>query len=139
VHSGAVVALVVIGALVVLGAGLWFSRRHTLDNRVGSFRCSLSRGSRWPSGVAQYGAVSLYWWRSHSLAPRPAQRWERTSLVVLGKRDSDVPGAPGQLIVRCRARSHAKPVEFELLLTREAYAGLTSWIEATPSRVGSVY
>lgn len=136
--GGIVVALLAV-VVVVLGCGaLWLSRRHTLDRRVGSFRCRLSSGTRWPSGVAQYGAASLYWWRSASLAPRPAHRWERQSLTVVERRAADVPGAAGLLVVHCRARSHDRPVEFDLMLSPEAYAGLTSWIEATPSRVGSV-
>ena len=36
----------------------------------------------------------------------------------------------------CRPGSSSEPVH--LLMSAEAYAGLTSWIEATPSRVGSV-
>ncbi len=137
-HGGVVVAVVTVVLLALVTAALWLSRRHTLDRRVGSFRCALRHGTRWPGGVAQYGAASLYWWRSWSLAPRPARRWERESLAVVAKRQADVPGAPGDLVVTCRSRSDGRPVEFELLLSADAYAGLTSWIEATPSRVGSV-
>lgn len=136
-RGGLVVAVVTV-VLLALVASLWLSRRHTLDRRVGSFRCALRHGTRWPGGVAQYGAAAFYWWRSWSLAPRPARRWERESLTIVAKRQADVPGAAGQLVVTCRARSDAQPVEFELLLSADAYAGLTSWIEATPSRVGSV-
>ncbi|GEA83311.1 MULTISPECIES: DUF2550 domain-containing protein [Cellulomonas] len=132
-----VVAVLTVVVLVIGSFGLWLSRRHTLDRRVGSFRCGLRHGARWPSGVAQYGAASLYWWRSSSLAPRPARRWERQSLTIVSRRAAEGPGA-GQLVVTCHARSNGKPVEFELRLSPEAYAGLTSWIEATPSRVGSV-
>ncbi len=136
--GGIVVAIAALVVLAVGGAFLWLSRRHTLDRRVGSFRCGLREGVRWPGGVAQYGAATLYWWRSASLAPRPARRWERQSLTVIERRPSQLPEAAGQLVVRCRARSDGLPVEFELMLSPEAYAGLTSWIEATPSGVGKV-
>ncbi|CAM5791227.1 DUF2550 domain-containing protein [Cellulomonas persica] len=136
--GGIVVAVLTVVVLVLGCGGLWLSRRHTLDRRVGSFRCRLRSGTRWPGGVAQYGAASLYWWRSASLAPRPARRWERQSLAVVERRAAEAPDASGQLVVRCQARSNGRPVEFELMLSPEAYAGLTSWIEATPARVGSV-
>ena len=42
----------------------------------------------------------------------------------------------GQVVVTCRPGGESEPVH--LLMSAEAYAGLTSWIEATPSRVGSV-
>ena len=45
---------------------LWFSRVHTLDRRVGSFHCCgrpHAPTGPGPSGVAQYGADRLYWWR----------------------------------------------------------------------------
>jgi len=130
--------LVVASCVVVVlaGAGAWWSRRQTLDRRVGSFRCNLRRGSRWPSGVAQYGAADLYWWRFWSLAPRPARRWDRSGLAIVGRE----PAAPGSdvLLVTCRGVSGGAEVEFVLSMSREAYAGLLSWIEATPQRVGSV-
>lgn len=137
-RGGLVVAVAALVLLVLVTAALWLSRRHTLDRRVGSFRCALRHGTRWPGGVAQYGAAAFYWWRSASLAPRPARRWERESLAIVSKREADLPGLPGQLVVTCRGRCQAQQVEFELLMSADAYAGLTSWIEATPSRVGSV-
>lgn len=137
-RGGLVVAVAAVVLLALVTVALFLSRRHTLDRRVGSFRCALRHGTRWPGGVAQYGAAAFYWWRSWSLAPRPARRWERESLTIVSRREADVPGMPGQLVVTCRARSDARPVEFELLLSADAYAGLTSWIEATPARVGSV-
>jgi len=133
--SGRVVALlsVVVVVLLVVVA-LWFSRVHTLNRRVGSFHCRLGRTAQgpWSSGVAQYGADRLYWWRYRSLAARPRERWERVGLTVVERI-----GLPaGQVVVTCRPGAQAQPVH--LLMSAEAYAGLTSWIEATPSRVGSV-
>ena len=133
--SGVVVTLgcVVVVLLLTLVA-LWFSRVHTLNRRVGSFHCAVGRTADgpWSSGVAQYGADRLYWWRYRSLATRPRARWQR--------RGAHRGGAPR---ARCRpGRRHLPPgsatATVQLLMSAEAYAGLTSWIEATPSRVGSV-
>ena len=124
-------ALVVVLLVVLL---LWISRVHALNRRVGSFPCSLGRAAHgpWSSGVAQYGADRLYWWRYRSLAARPHARWQRVGLVLVERVEQ--PG--GQVRVTCRPGSSTEPVH--LLMSAEAYAGLTSWIEATPSRVGSV-
>jgi hypothetical protein len=133
--SGLVVTLgcVVVVLLLALVA-LWFSRVHTLNRRVGSFHCALGRTADgpWGSGVAQYGADRLYWWRYRSLATRPRARWQRVGLTVLERREHSA----GQVVVTCRPGSSTDTVH--LLMSAEAYAGLTSWIEATPSRVGSV-
>ena len=43
---------------------------------------------------------------------------------------------PCSMLVSAPDAEAAEPVH--LLMSAEAYAGLTSWIEATPSRVGSV-
>ena len=127
------VALVCVLLAALVGGGLWFSRTRTLSHRVGSFRCAVGRteAGPWASGIAQYGAEQLYWWRKASLAPRPAHRWKRRGLAVLERVDA----GHGNVVVTFRA---AETSTGYLLMTREAYAGLTSWIEATPSRVDSV-
>ena len=132
-HVVALASAVVVVALLVVTV-LWFSRVHTLNRRVGSFACSLGRATQgpWSSGVAQYGADRLYWWRYRSLAARPHARWQRVGLELVERVEQ--PG--GQVRVTCRPGPSAEPVH--LLMSAEAYAGLTSWIEATPSRVGSV-
>jgi hypothetical protein len=134
--SGQVVVALVGAVVVVLLAvlALWVSRVHTLNRRVGSFHCAVGRTPQgpWSSGVAQYGADRLYWWRYRSLATRPRARWQRVGLTVVQR--SETHG--GQVVVTCRPGSAAEPVH--LLMSAEAYAGLTSWIEATPSRVGSI-
>ena len=133
--AGHVVALLsVVVVLLFAVVAVWFSRVHTLNRRVGSFHCRLGRTPQgpWSSGVAQYGTDRLYWWRYRSLAARPNARWQRVGLVVLARTEWHA----GQVIVTCRPGSQTEPVY--LLMSAEAYAGLTSWIEATPSRVGSV-
>jgi hypothetical protein len=131
-HGVALASVVVVALLAVVV--VWFSRVHALNRRVGSFPCSVGRTAQgpWSSGVAQYGAERLYWWRYRSLATRPRARWQRVGLTVLERREL---GA-GQVVVTCRPGSSDHAVH--LLMSVEACAGLTSWIEATPSRVGSV-
>ncbi|WP_421732782.1 DUF2550 family protein [Cellulomonas sp.] len=133
--SGHGVALACVAVVLLLAVvALWFSRVHTLNRRVGSFPCSLGRTAQgpWSSGVAQYGADRLYWWRYRSLAARPRERWERVGLAVVERSEQ----GGGQVVVTCRQGPGGPTVH--LLMSAEAYAGLTSWIEATPSRVGSV-
>jgi hypothetical protein len=133
--SGHGVALACVAVVLLLAVvALWASRVHTLNRRVGSFPCSLGRTTEgpWSSGVAQYGADRLYWWRYRSLSARPRARWARVGLTVVER--SERPG--GQVLVTCRIGAVAEPVH--LLMSAGAYAGLTSWIEATPTRVGSV-
>jgi hypothetical protein len=134
VHWGVVSLGCVVVVLLLAAVALWFSRVHTLNRRVGSFHCAVGRtpDGPWSSGVAQYGTDRLYWWRYRSLATRPRARWQRAGLSVVERREH---GA-GQVVVT--SRPGAAPQDVHLLMSAEAYAGLTSWIEATPSRVGSV-
>jgi hypothetical protein len=43
-----------------------------------------------------------------------------------------------EVVARCRVRTGASSREVELRMSGGAYAGLTSWLEATPHQVGSV-
>ena len=136
--SGVVVALMLGAALLaVVTVLLWLSRVHTLDRRVGSFHCWVSKTPQgpWTTGVAQYGSAKLYFWSRWSLAPRPRIRWNRVGLSVVERRWQNPDGASGdQLVVATCRTDH----DFYLLLSAEAYTGLTSWIEAAPTRVNSV-
>lgn len=126
-----VALLVVLAGFVVLGLGL--SRWHSLTRRVGSFRCSLRVRGRWTRGIAHYGARHLYWWRLQSLAPRPEHVWPRGGIEVVERTAADPASPGGAYLVRCRVGSRPGPrPEVELLMTPEAYAGLTSWLEAAP-------
>ncbi|WP_028051048.1 DUF2550 family protein [Cellulomonas sp. URHD0024] len=134
-----VVVAALLGALLlaVVTSLLWLSRVHTLDRRVGSFHCwvASSAAGPWRAGVAQYGSARLYFWSRWSLAPRPRVRWDRSNLSVLERRWQDPDGTSANRLVVATCRSGH---DFYLLLSAEAYTGLTSWIEATPSRVNSV-
>jgi hypothetical protein len=137
--TGLVVVLAGAALVLLLLAvvGLWLSRTHTLGHRVGSFRCASGRaeGGPWSAGVAQYGSEHLYWWRRWSLAPRPRARWNRSGFAILERHVHDLQ-LPGTRVLRVTCDCDGE--RFWLLMSPEAYAGLTSWIEATPSRVSRV-
>lgn len=140
-------AWVVVAAslLAVVGAVgcIWWSRMRALVHRVGSFGCLLTEreGASPAHGVAQYGAVRLYWWRRASIMPRPARAWSRSSIEVLERVVlPPVVGRPAAVVARCRVvpGGGGEPREVALQMSSDAYAGFTSWLEATPSRVGKV-
>jgi hypothetical protein len=130
-HHVALVALLLVAG-VALVAALGLSRWQTLTRRVGSFRCAQRVRGRWARGIAHYGARHLYWWRLRSLAPRPESVWPRGQIAVLERRtatEGPGSGTGGPLLVRLRV---APGEEVDLVMTPEAYAGLTSWLEAAP-------
>lgn len=145
--SGAAGVAVVVASLLaaaVVVAGLWLSRTRTLSRRVGSFSCilvELHRDASPARGVGQYGSMTLYWWRRYSIVPRPARVWSRSSIEVLERTNLPlVPGRPPAVVARCRVAptSGGPSREITLQMSADAYAGFTSWLEATPSRVGKV-
>jgi hypothetical protein len=128
-HTIALVALLLALAVLVV-VGLAVSRYRSLTHRVGSFRCSARVRGRFRHGIAHYGSRHLYWWRLRSLAPRPLHVWPRGAFEVLGRSAVDPAGPTGgAYLVRCRVGDGE---EIELVMSPEAYAGLTSWLEAAP-------
>jgi Protein of unknown function (DUF2550) len=126
----AVLGAVVLALVVTLALGA--SRLRVLSRRIGSFECAArpagDPGRAWTSGIAHYGSGRIDWWRSWSLAPRPAWTWWRRDLAVLGRAPFVGPDGRDQLVVRCRDRD----TEFELTMSADAFAGLTAWLEAAP-------
>ncbi|HEY3436673.1 MAG TPA: DUF2550 family protein [Actinotalea sp.] len=125
-----------LGVLVLLV--LYVSRQRTLSRRVGSFTClhrtDGSADAVWTVGTAQYASGRLDWWRAVSLSPRPAQTWSREELRLLERlplEQQDHAGRP-VVLVRCRHRDEL----FELAMSEGACAGLVSWLESGPRRVG---
>ncbi len=138
---GLLIALGIVLVTAVASAGLWLSRLRTLNCRVGSFSCSLAGGEAgpWRRGIAQYGQASMYWWRRNSLAPRAAAVWQRSGLVVLERHALPAPaGRSPAVLARCRVIGPYGPEELYLQMSADAYAGFTSWIEATPRSIGMV-
>lgn len=140
-----VVAVVALGVLLLAAvtvAGLYLSRQRTLSRRVGSFACAFrdapggEPAGSVTAGIAQYATGRLIWWRTLSLAPRPARSWSRSDLVVLDRdplAETDELGRP-LLRVRCGHRG----TTFDLTMSEPAFAGLVSWLEAGPRPVGRV-
>ena len=136
-------ALLGLGALaivVVAVVGLYVSRQRSLTRRVGSFTCLVRveppGDATWTAGIAHYGASELVWWRSLSLAPRPARCWTRSELTVVERESlagTDEQGRP-LLLVRCVHRGE----RFEMTVSEPAFAGLVSWLESGPRPVGRV-
>ena len=122
----------VLGALVlvlVITAALGASRLRVLSSRVGSFVCAARPAARaWTAGIAHYGTGRIDWWRSWSLAPRPARSWLRHDLQVVERSPLRRAGDPDLVLVRCRYRGK----EFDLTMSADACAGLTAWLEAAP-------
>lgn len=138
---GLVITLGVAVVAAVASAGLWLSRLRTLNGRVGSFSCSLGRtdAGPWRRGIAQYGRNRMYWWRRNSLVPRAAGVWQRVGLVVLERRTLPAPaGRTPAVVAHCRVAGPTGPEEVYLQMSADAYAGFTSWIEATPRSIGTV-
>lgn len=126
--------LLVVGGLLAL----YVSRQRTLTRRVASFVCMLNTGPTvrrvWQPGVAQYTRERLLWWRTLSLSPRPARSWSRTELELVERTpigQDDEEGRP-LLMVHCRHGAD----EFQVMISAPAYAGLVSWLESGPRRVG---
>jgi type II secretory pathway component PulM len=128
--------LCVVGGLV----GLYVSRQRTLSRRVASFDCMLNPGQStdglWQPGIAQYAQDQLVWWRTLSLAPRPARVWSRNELDLVTRTALDQTDEQGRplLVVDCRHRGE----KFQVMISGPAYAGLLSWLESGPRRVGRV-
>jgi hypothetical protein len=131
VPAALIVMVVILGiATLVLAAGA--SRLHTLSRRVGSFSCHARSAASPPAaftlGVALYAVGRIEWYRCWSLSVRPARTWLRGRLAVTGRTPIEQPGQPEQYLVTCRYDD----VDFELVMSVAAYAGLASWLEAAP-------
>lgn len=133
-------ALVLAGVLVVLVlvAALAWWRERSLQRQVGAFRCSVGDAPTgpWRRGVARFGSESLYWWRVHSLGS--AVPWPREGFAIEQRTPTDLVATSGEPLVALTCRVGAERRTVHLLLSSAASAGLTSWIEATPSRTRSV-
>ena len=126
----AVLGALVLALLVTVALGA--SRLRVLSSRIGSFECAARRGGApggsWVAGIAHYGAGRIDWWRSWSLAPRPAHTWWRADLDVVDRTPFVGPGEVPHLVVRCRYHGR----DLELTRSDDAFAGFTEWLEAAP-------
>lgn len=131
---GLAAVLLVVGGILAL----YVSRQRTLTRRVASFSCTLNSGEAvsrvWQPGVAQYTQERLLWWRTLSLSPRPARAWSRSRLELVERIPLDTDDEEGRplLLVHCRHEADL----FQIMLSAPAYAGLVSWLESGPRRLG---
>lgn len=138
------VVTVVVGGVLLLAVGvvvgLYVSRQRTLSRRVASFSCALNEAGegarRWQPGIAQYTRERLVWWRTLSLAPRPARSWSRSDLTLVSRTplgQADDAGRP-LLVVECRDGDET----FRVIVSEPAYTGLVSWLESGPRPIRGV-
>lgn len=133
-HPG--IAFIVIAAvflLVVLALCLFGVRRIQLRRALGTVDASIrTSDSRWRMGVCRYQAAELEWFRLLSLSPRPRYKLLRSSIVLEGRRKpTEAERAkvqPDVVIVSLRHEGQ----EFQMAMKFDAYAGLSSWLEAGP-------
>ncbi len=117
--------------LAAVALAMLISRVRSLGRRLGSFECAYRRaeGHGWASGIAAFGADRLEWYRVLSYTPRPEHTWLRSRLEVLDRASRLTAGRRTSIVeIHCRTADE----EFSLAMSVDAYAGLTSWLEATP-------
>jgi hypothetical protein len=127
---GAVLGAVLL--VLVVAVALGASRLRVLSSRIGSFVCATRSvhpaAGPWTAGIAHYGVGRIDWWRSWSLAPRPARSWLRDELEVVARARLSAAGDQDLVLVRCRYQG----TDFDLTMSSDASAGLTAWLEAAP-------
>jgi hypothetical protein len=136
------VGLTALVLVVALAVGL-LVRRAVISSRGGIVECWLRHNpqQRWRHGLAEYGRDQLSWHRSMSLRLRPHAAFDRSQLAVLDSRPAtpgEDPGLGSDLVVlRCQGavRHRGRPADervVELAMSRAAFMGLLSWLEASP-------
>jgi len=127
--------LVVVGAVGLVG--MLAVRRRIVARRRRTFDLSVCRQAGpttqgWVIGVGTYGANSLDWYRTFSLAWWPRYRFFRGDLVVLERRDPVGAEAfaldDGDVIVNVQHLSGVR----QLAMSPSALTGLLAWLESSP-------
>jgi Protein of unknown function (DUF2550) len=119
--------------LLVLTLCLVGVRRFNLRRALGTVDASIcTAGNSWRMGVCRYQDSELEWFSLLSLSFRPRHSFKRSSLELLGRRKpSEVELTklqPDVVVVELRYEGDS----FMLAMRFEAYAGLSSWLEAGP-------
>ncbi len=122
---------VVIALVVVCAYG--YSRLRRLSTQIGTFDCSYRSQSagkteHWKNGLCEYESDRLLWWRLYSLSHKPRFVWLREHFDLLGRTAFHEADAHNMYVVHCEY----KGVPFELVMSTEAYHGLSSWVESAP-------
>ncbi len=127
------IVLATIFALLVLALCLSGVRRFNLRRALGTVDASICMaGNSWQMGVCRYQENDLEWFRLLSLSVRPKHKFKRSSLELLGRRKPTEAEAvkvqPDVVIVELRCEGQ----DLRLAMKFDAYAGLSSWLEAGP-------
>lgn len=124
---------------VVVLLTIWgYLRLRRLSVQFGTFDCAwrISKpGSeptdRWVQGLGEYRSDRLVWWKAYSLNPQPRRVWLRTSFELVGRTPLDLADLPGMYLVEAKYEGTA----FEMMMSAEAYHGLSSWSESAPPQL----
>lgn len=119
--------------LCLLALAAFGARRMYLRRALGTVDASICRlGENWRMGVCRYQDTELEWFSLLSLSPRARYRFRRSSLLLQGRR---VPSEaertkvqPDVVIVNLSYEGE----DLLLAMKFDAYAGLSSWLEAGP-------
>lgn len=121
-------------AVGVMAFVLHLSRVRALTGRVGSFPSSIRAvdSSRWRPGVTHYAVDRLEWYRLFSVSPRPRYSWPRNEFRILSRTPLVNDGSWRERGDLCEIECDVAGRRFVLVLSVNAYEGLSSWLEAAP-------
>jgi len=127
------IALATAFALLVFTLCLVGVRRFNLRRALGTVDASICTvGNSWRMGVCRYQDSELEWFRLLSLSFRPKHSFRRSSLELLGRRKPTEEELtrlqPDVVVVELQHEGQS----FMLAMRFDAYAGLSSWLEAGP-------
>jgi len=127
------IVLATVFALLVFTLCLFGVRRFNLRRALGTVDASICvAGNSWQMGVCRYQDNHLEWFRLASLSVRPKHTYRRSSLELVGRREPTeserVKVQPETVIVQLRYEGR----DVLLAMRFDAYAGLSSWLEAGP-------
>jgi len=127
------IALATAFALLIFALCLVGVRRFNLRRALGTVDASIcTAGNSWRMGVCRYQDSELEWFRLLSLSFRPRHSFRRSSLELLGRRKPTEEELtrlqPDVVVVELQHEGQS----FMLAMRFDAYAGLSSWLEAGP-------
>ncbi|MFH5877979.1 DUF2550 domain-containing protein [Arthrobacter sp. NA-172] len=127
------IALATAFALLIFILCLVGVRRFNLRRALGTVDASIcTAGNSWRMGVCRYQDSELEWFRLLSLSFRPRHSFRRSSLELLGRRkpteEERTSLQPDVVVVELLHEGQS----FMLAMRFDAYAGLSSWLEAGP-------
>ncbi|WP_426996230.1 DUF2550 domain-containing protein [Pseudarthrobacter sp. N5] len=127
------IAIATVFALLIFALCLFGVRRFNLRRALGTVDASIcTAGNSWQMGVCRYQDNDLEWFRLLSLSVRPKHKFKRSSLELLGRREPSeaelVNVQPDVVVVELRYEG----LDVLLAMKFDAYAGLSSWLEAGP-------